>query len=113
MQNAPTEPQSWDNYIQSRFVRYYQQFLSTIDTLVVAFDNYQYVPLAKSMTQVFEHRYTYFVCLLNTQKIQLKRRQNIASILYSETSPLPCMVPEGESWTQHMSNRVFKMKVLE
>jgi hypothetical protein len=80
MQNAPTEPQSWDNYIQTRFVRYYQQFLSTIDTLVVAFDNYQYVPLAKSMTQVLKHCYTLF-CMLakhpkNTAQAPPEHRQH-------------------------------------
>lgn len=94
MQSPPTEPQTWDNYIFNRFVRYYGNFLKHIDTIVIAFDNYQYVPPAKCMTQD-------------------SRRRHIPKIAFSETSPLPCMVPEGESWTECISNRTFKVKVIE
>jgi hypothetical protein len=94
MQSPPSEPQTWDDYIYNRFVRYYGFFLKKVDTLVIAFDNYQYVPPAKCMTQD-------------------SRRKHVPKIAFSETSPLPCMVPEGESWTECISNRTFKVKVIE
>lgn len=94
MQAPPKEPQTWDTYIYNRFVRYYQPFLENIKTIVIAFDNYEHVPEAKCMTQD-------------------SRRKHVPQVNFSETSPLPCMVPEGEYWTQCMANRTFKSKVIE
>ena len=94
MQSPPNSPQTWDDYIFKRFISYYTNLLKHSKTLIVAFDNYQYVPTAKAMTQT-------------------SRRKHIPTIPFSETSPLPCMVPEGESWTQHIANRTFKVKVIE
>lgn len=94
MQAPPKQPQTWDAYIYNRFVRYYQPFLETVKVLIIAFDNYEYVPEAKCMTQD-------------------SRRKHVPVVNFSETSPLPCMVPEGENWTQCMANRTFKNKVIE
>jgi hypothetical protein len=85
---------SWEDYMHKRFVYSYLHYLRQCDTLVIAFDNYAYVPPAKCMTQA-------------------TRRKHIPAIPFSETSPLPCMVPEGEYWTQAISNRTFKNKVIE
>lgn len=62
--------------------------------VVLAFDNYDYVPRAKCMTQS-------------------KRRKHIPPIAFAEHSELPCMVPEGEHWTQCISNRTFKRRVID
>jgi hypothetical protein len=94
MQTGSPGLQTWDDYIYNRFIRYYAQFLKQADTLIIAFDNYQYVPTAKCMTQT-------------------SRRKHIPCIPFSSHSPLPCMVPQGEQWIQHISNRAFKMRVIE
>lgn len=94
MQSPPSEPQTWDQYIYKRFVCHYRDMLKSTSTLIIAFDNYEHVPAAKAMTQI-------------------SRRKTVPPIPFSNVMPLPCMVPEGESWTQHISNRVFKVKVIE
>lgn len=94
MQSPPDRPMTWDDYVYNRFVRHYLYYLEHLDTLIIAFDNYEQVPPAKCMTQT-------------------SRRKHIPPIPFSETSPLPCMVPEGEYWTQTISNRTFKTKVIE
>lgn len=94
MQSPPMQPQTWDQYIFNRFVRYYEGFLRNSNILVIAFDNYTYVPMAKAMTQA-------------------NRRKQFAPIEFHESSPLPCMVPENECWMQYMANRTFKTKVIE
>lgn len=94
MQNPPMHPQTWDEYIYKRFVSHYKYFLQRSPVLVIAFDNYTYVPVAKAMTQS-------------------SRRKNIPTIPFSTSSPLPCMVPEGDTWMQLISNRTFKLKLIE
>lgn len=63
------------------------------DTVVLAFDNYAHVPVAKAMTQT-------------------KRKKNVPRVDFAESQSLPCMVPEGERWTSCIANRAFKAKVL-
>jgi hypothetical protein len=94
MQSPPMQPQTWDEYIYKRFVNHYKYFLQKSPVLVVAFDNYTYVPVAKSMTQI-------------------SRRKHVPTIPFSTSCPLPCMVPEGETWMQLISNRTFKLKLIE
>jgi hypothetical protein len=43
----------------------------------------------------------------------MKRRKNIPALPFSEHSELPCMVPEGERWTQCIANRAFKTRVID
>lgn len=94
MQSPPSQPQTWDQYIFNRFVRYYEGFLRNSNILIIAFDNYTYVPMAKAMTQA-------------------NRRKQFAPVEFHDSCPLPCMVPENERWMQYMANRVFKTKVIE
>jgi len=94
MQTGSSTLQTWDDYIYMRFVRYYAQFLKQADTIIIAFDNYQYVPTAKCMTQT-------------------SRRKHVPVIPFNSQCPLPCMVPQGDQWMQHISNRTFKTRVIE
>ena len=43
----------------------------------------------------------------------MKRRKNIPALPFGEHSELPCMVPEGERWTQCIANRAFKTRVID
>jgi len=52
MQSPPKEPQTWDQFIFRQYARHIGGFLERCDTVVLAFDNYEHVPLAKCMTQV-------------------------------------------------------------
>lgn len=52
MQSPPKEPQTWDQFIFRQYARHVGAFLDRCDTVVLAFDNYEHVPLAKCMTQV-------------------------------------------------------------
>jgi uncharacterized RDD family membrane protein YckC len=94
MQGSPGEPLTWDDFIYRQFVRHLAKFFDACDVVILAFDNYEFVPRAKCMTQA-------------------KRRKNIPVLPFSTTSELPCMVPEGERWTQSIANRVFKTRVID
>jgi hypothetical protein len=94
MQGPPPEPQTWDDFIYRQFARHLARFFESCDVVILAFDNYEHVPRAKCMTQA-------------------KRRRNIPVLPFSATSELPCMVPEGERWTQSIANRVFKTRVID
>ena len=85
---------TWDDFIYRQFVRHLAKFFDACDVVILAFDNYEFVPRAKCMTQA-------------------KRRKNIPVLPFSTTSELPCMVPEGERWTQSIANRVFKTRVID
>jgi len=94
MQGMRDEAQTWDDYIFRQYARHLTRLYEVCDVVVLAFDNYEHVPLAKCMTQ-------------------LKRRRNIPTIPFGAHSELPCMVPEGERWTQCISNRTFKARVVD
>lgn len=97
MQSPPQQSQTWDEYIRKRFLFWYGSLIKdhpNARTLVIAFDNYEKVPSAKSMTQT-------------------NRRKHVQPLPFSSSSPLPCMVPEGETWMQAMCNRAFKNKVID
>ena len=94
MQGFQREPLTWDQFIHRQFTRHLQKWYEACDVVILAFDNYEHVPRAKCMTQA-------------------KRRKNIPSIPFSEHSELPCMVPEGEYWTQCIANRAFKTRVID
>jgi len=86
--------QTWDEYIRRQFLHPITRFLETCDTVILAFDCYEYVPPAKCMTQ-------------------LKRRRHIPPTDFGEHSCLPPNVPQGEAWACAISNRAFKAKVIE
>ena len=94
MQGFQREPLTWDQFIHRQFTRHLQKWFETCNVVILAFDNYEHVPRAKSMTQA-------------------KRRKNIPTIPFSEHSELPSMVPEGERWTHCIANRAFKTRVID
>lgn len=96
--NAPllTETQTWDMYIDRQFKNCIQRYLSQsqVKCVILAFDNYELVPVAKSMTQ-------------------LKRRLAIPSVEFHGRECLPPTVPKGQDWIAHLSNRTFKTKLIQ
>lgn len=94
MQATQSEPQTWDDFIHRQFARHLQRWFESCDAVVLAFDNYEHVPRAKCMTQA-------------------KRRRNVPVLPFTAASELPCMVPDGERWSQCIANRVFKTRVID
>lgn len=94
MQGQQGEPQTWDDFIYRQFARPLSKAYEGCDAVILAFDNYEHVPRAKCMTQA-------------------KRRRNVPILPFSEASELPCMVPDGERWTQCIANRTFKTRVID
>lgn len=94
MQGVHGDPQAWDDYIFSQFVRPLSRYYQTVDTVILAFDNYKYVPKAKCMTQT-------------------QRRKHVPSINFTEGSMLPPMVPDTKNWMTYITNRAFKAKVVD
>ena len=94
MQGPQSEPQTWDDFIYRQFTRHLAKFYEACDVVILAFDNYEHVPRAKCMTQA-------------------KRRRNVPVLPFSAASELPCMVPDGERWTQCIANRTFKTRVID
>ena len=94
MQGFQREPLTWDQFIHRKFARHLQRCYDGCDVVILAFDNYEHVPKAKCMTQA-------------------KRRKHTPALPFSEHSELPCMVPEGEMWTQCIANRTFKARVID
>lgn len=94
MQGQQSEPQTWDDFIHRQFARPLAKAFDGCDAVILAFDNYEHVPRAKCMTQA-------------------KRRRHVPILPFSDASELPCMVPEGERWTQCIANRVFKTRVID
>ncbi len=84
---------TWDDYVRNQFERSIQHYLDAgVQCVVLAFDDYQRVPQAKSMTQT-------------------KRRKHVPTMQFHERDELPPVVPTGERWVQCIVNRVFKSKV--
>lgn len=52
MQAPQTTPQTWDEFIYRQFTRHLLDFFGQCSVVILAFDNYEFVPRAKSMTQV-------------------------------------------------------------
>lgn len=94
MQGGHGGPKGWDEYVNRQFVFPLSRFLDTCDVVILAFDNYEHVPMAKGMTQQ-------------------QRRRNVPKVDFSENNCLPGIVPRGEEWVSMISNRVFKAKVID
>lgn len=83
---------TWKAYVDHQFawgVR--RHFENGAHTVVVAFDDYTYVPTAKGMTQA-------------------KRRKLLPPVDEHEATPLPVHIPDN--WDAAIMNRVFKGKVI-
>ncbi len=83
---------TWKDYMDCQFawnIRTY--FQSGVSTVVLAFDNYDYVPTAKGMTQT-------------------KRRKHLPKLDEIEETPLPPFIPDN--WDAAIMNRTFKTKVI-
>ena len=87
--------QTWDDYVTCQFERCISKyFRAGVRGVILAFDDYTYVPAAKSMTQ-------------------LKRRRHTPTVDFSDRSQLPPTVPTGEQWAACISNRTFKTVVIK
>ena len=86
---------TWDTYIWQQFTTHLKKFyeMSTVTTVILAFDDYANVPQAKCMTQI-------------------KRRKHLPKLEILEKEPLPPFPPSGEKWDQCIANRTFKSKVI-
>jgi hypothetical protein len=91
-----TETQTWDMYINRQFKRSIDKYFSNTETkcVILAFDNYELVPSAKSMTQI-------------------KRRKDIEYMDFHPRDTLPPTVPKGQDWLSHLANRTFKLKMIQ
>lgn len=85
---------TWEDYIHRQYELYLRRcFNAGVDTVILAFDDYNHVPIAKSMTQN-------------------KRRRNIPQIHFTDRDSLPPTVPEADTWPRYMANRTFKTRVI-
>ena len=88
-----SECPTWSAYIHKQFVSPVRQmFALGATTVVLAFDDYAFVPRAKAITQA-------------------KRRVHITPIEFTESEQLPPVPPIP--WDAAMANRAFKAKVVE
>ena len=68
MPSAIESVMSWEEYIQRQFERLISRYFDRgVECVILAFDDYTYVPAAKSMTQVFIMIF-YGMCLLGPLK---------------------------------------------
>lgn len=86
---------SWEDYIQRQFERHISKYFARgVSCVVLAFDDYAHVPVAKNMTQA-------------------KRRRHVPSLDFHARDTLPPCVPRGDDFTRCISNRTFKAKVIQ
>lgn len=93
MQPVLDTTETWDDYIFRVYESYIKRCLDKVPTVIVAFDDYNHVPLAKAPTQQ-------------------KRRRNIPEIRFSDRDALPPVVPSKTQWPQCMANRTFKNRLI-
>lgn len=83
---------SWETFLKFQFINVINNAFKTgASTVVLGFDNYEYVPTAKSMTQ-------------------RKRMRDTAAIEFHAQQELPTSIPE--CWTAAIKNRAFKTQVI-
>jgi hypothetical protein len=88
-----SEAPTWANFLHKQFVMPVKSmFALGATTVVLAFDDYAFVPRAKAITQA-------------------KRRERLTPIEFAEGQQLPPMPPTP--WAAAMANRAFKAKVVE
>ena len=93
MQPVTENTETWDDYIFRQYEAYIRRCFTSVSTVIVAFDDYQHVPLAKAMTQS-------------------KRRQRAPPIDFSDRDVLPVVVPSKDMWPLCMANRTFKTRLI-
>ena len=85
---------TWDQYVTNQFERTVEKYFRVgVKGVILAFDDYAHVPVAKSMTQS-------------------KRKRNVPTVDFSDRSQLPPTVPMGEHWATLIMNRTFKTVVI-
>jgi hypothetical protein len=84
----------WDEFISRQFWQPVERAFAVSDVVILAFDNYAYVPRAKSMTQN-------------------KRVRTVPPLPFTEQMELPSRVPTGEMWARSVANRLFKTRVVD
>lgn len=87
---------TWPQYVHCQFASFIRkQYAAGARRVVLAFDDYGHVPLAKSMTQ--------------QRRMQ---RSSVTRVDVPEDAPLPLQVPGAELWAGMIMNRTFKSKVI-
>ena len=87
---------TWPQYVHCQFASFIRkQYAAGARRVVLAFDDYGHVPLAKSMTQ--------------QRRMQ---RSSVTRVDVPEDAPLPLQVPGAELWAGMIMNRTFKGKVI-
>lgn len=83
---------SWDRLVDFNFCRHIRKYMDMgVTTVIVGFDVYAYVPMAKSITQA-------------------NRSKAKASVDFTQEMHLPPMIPDN--YEDCMGNRTFKVKVI-
>lgn len=93
MQPVLETTETWEDYIYRVYMSYIKRCLDKVATVIVAFDDYNHVPLAKAPTQQ-------------------KRRRNIPEIRFTDRDALPPVVPSKDEWPRCMANRTFKNRLI-
>lgn len=89
----PDSVQQWNLFINIQFKKTIQNLFNLgAQVVVMGFDNYQYVPVSKTMTQV-------------------KRNKYVPVLKFDEVDELPPIMPTD--WAGAMRNRAFKVKVIQ
>jgi hypothetical protein len=89
----PSETPTWAGFLHKQFVTPVRQmFALGATTVVLAFDDYAFVPRAKAITQA-------------------KRRERLTPIEFIEGQQLPPIPPTP--WPAAMANRAFKARVVQ
>jgi len=89
----PTSIKTWDLFLVCQFVNGIRKhFDSGAQVVVLAFDNYQHVPVCKGMTQ---H----------------KRNKKVNSFAFANGECLPPIIPDN--WEDAIRNRLFKSRVID
>ena len=84
---------SWDSFVRNNFARHAIYFFRTgCKRVIFMFDNYDEVPMAKSITQA-------------------NRSKKHAPYQCGEGSQLPTSIPQG--YNEKLCNRIFKRKVID
>ncbi|EKX34915.1 hypothetical protein GUITHDRAFT_118959 [Guillardia theta CCMP2712] len=89
----PTSVKTWQLFLVCQFVNCVRRhFEAGVSTVVLAFDNYEHVPVCKGMTQ---H----------------KRNKKVNSFSFASGECLPPIIPDN--WEDAIRNRLFKSRVID
>lgn len=89
----PESIQTWGLFVQIQFIKSIEKlFALGAQTVVLGFDNYNFVPCSKTMTQI-------------------KRNKYVPVLNFESSDTLPEIMPVD--WNSAMRNRAFKVKVIQ